>query len=61
MPCGMNSSLEWDLRIQLSTITQGTEEQTDISTVMMVYRGRNANEAIDSIYKHYGYKTPVSY
>ena len=28
--------------------------------VLMVNRGREANDAIDSIYKHYGYKTPVS-
>ena len=28
---GMNSSLEWDLTSQLSTITQETEEQRNIS------------------------------
>lgn len=28
--------------------------------VIMVNRGRQANEAIDNIYSHYGYRTPVS-
>ena len=27
---------------------------------MMVNRGLEANDAINRIYKHYGYKTPVS-
>ena len=29
--------------------------------VMMMNRGREANDAIVSIYKHFGYKTPVLY
>ena len=65
MLLGMNSSFEWDLTSQKHNTSRDSRANRYLynkqrifldQAVMIVNRGRDANKAIDSICKHYGYR-----